>query len=84
MNTEEQLLAIKQITGNLDEDPVEAVRKLRKRYEQEYQRNRDKAMNNGCEVIFTRLEIKKVKEELRGFKNSYLLLKKKLEKLKDL
>ncbi len=81
MNNEEQLKLIKQITGNLDDDPVEAVKKLRKRYDASYQRNRDKAMNNGCEVIFSRDTIKKLKEQLHQKSNGLNLWKKKFKKL---
>jgi len=81
MNPEEQLKLIKEITGNLDDDPVEAVRKLRKRYEKEYQARRDKMMNNGCEVIFSRNTIKKLKQELQIKTNGSNLWKKKYNKL---
>jgi len=81
MNSEEQLKLIKQITGNLDDDPVEAVKKFRKRYDALYQRNRDKAMNNGCEVIFSRDTIKKLKEQLHQKSNGLNLWKKKFQKL---
>lgn len=91
MNNEEKLDFIKSISGfsgkgcpSGERDAIQAVKELRKRYDAEYQRNRDKMLNNGGEVIFIRLEIKKVEEELRGFKNSYFLLKKKLEKLEKL
>tara|TARA_R110001592_G_scaffold317422_1_gene594302 strand:- start:106 stop:366 length:261 start_codon:yes stop_codon:yes gene_type:complete len=78
MNSEEQLKLIIQITGNLDDDPVEAVKKLRKRYNKEYETNRDKAMNNGAEVVFARNTIKQLQQQLRQKSFSLKLLKKKL------
>ena len=85
MNSEEQLKLIKQITGNLDDDPVEAVKKLRKRYDKEYETNSDKAMNNGAEVVFARNTIKKLQQQLRQKTFSLKLLKKKLnQKLSNL
>ena len=94
MNNEEKLDYIKQISGfsgkgrpSGERDAIEAVKELRKRHNAEYERNRDKAMNNGCQVLFAEYELKKVKEELkqvkeelRCFKNSYFLLKRKLKK----
>ena len=85
MNSEEQLKLIIQITGNLDDDPVEAVKKLRKRYNKEYETNRDKAMNNGAEVVFARNTIKQLQQQLRQKSFSLKLLKKKLnQKLSNL
>lgn len=84
MNNEEQLKLIIQITGNLDDDPVKAVKKLRKRYEAEYDRNRDKSLNNGAEVIFARQTIKKLKEQLLQKTNGCNLWKKKFNKLNPL
>ena len=81
MNSEEQLKLIIQITGNLDDDPVEAVKKLRKRYNKEYETNRDKAMNNGAEVVFARNTIKQLQQQLRQKSFSLKLLKKKLNPL---
>ena len=81
MNSEEQLKLIIQITGNLDDDPVEAVKKLRKRYNKEYETNRDKAMNNGAEVVFARNTIKKLKQQLLQKTNGLNLWKKKFNKL---
>tara|TARA_R110000737_G_scaffold342963_1_gene368401 strand:- start:481 stop:765 length:285 start_codon:yes stop_codon:yes gene_type:complete len=91
MNNEEKLDFIKEISGfsgkgrpSGERDAIEAVKELRKRYDAEYKRNRDKSMNNGAEILFVEYELKKVKEELRCIKNSYFLLKRKFKKLTKL
>lgn len=96
MSAEKQLLDIKHVLTEEaakaglfwktppNEDPVEAVRVLMKCYEREYQRNRDKAANNGAGILQARFDITKIKQQLKNARGVIILMKKRITKLKKL